>query len=74
MLAAHPESVLHDPDGGHPGPMGSYLNACVYFSTFTQRSAVGIDVSGGFTAEETALFQSVGSATVLESLRLWSIR
>ncbi|MCU0639345.1 MAG: hypothetical protein MUF59_05695 [Candidatus Krumholzibacteria bacterium] len=74
VLAAHPEIILHDPDGGHPGPKGSYLNACVYFSTFTQRSAVGIDVSGGFTPEETALFQSVGSATVLDSLKLWNIR
>lgn len=73
VLTAHPEIILHDPDGGHPGPMGSYLNACVYFSTFTQRSAVGIDVSGGFTADETALLQSVGSATVLDSLKLWNI-
>ncbi len=74
VLSGHPDIVLHDPDRGHPGPKGSYLNACVYYSTFTCRSVVEIDVTKGFPEEEVALFQSVASSTVLDSLRLWNIR
>ncbi|HSG27213.1 MAG TPA: hypothetical protein VLA34_01945 [Candidatus Krumholzibacterium sp.] len=67
-----PSIVLHDPDGGHPGPNGAYLNACVYYSTFTKRSCVGIDVTRGLEQEDVELFQSVGSAVVLDSLETWN--
>ena len=37
-----PELVLYDVmDGHHPGPAGSYLTACVFYSVLTGRSPVG---------------------------------
>lgn len=35
FLAAHPEVPLHDADGSHPAPMGSYLAACVFVDRLT---------------------------------------
>ena len=37
-----PDLVLHDlNDGHHPGPAGSYLTACIFYSVLTGRSPVG---------------------------------
>lgn len=40
-LRERPELVLHNPDGGHPGMHGAYLNACVYYAVLTGRSPEG---------------------------------
>ncbi len=40
-LRERPELTLHNPDGGHPGMHGAYLNACVYYAVLTGRSAEG---------------------------------
>jgi len=40
-LREKPELVLHNPDGGHPGLQGAYLNACVYYAVLTGQSPVG---------------------------------
>ena len=33
---------LFDPDGSHPSPLGTYLNACVFFNILTGESPVGL--------------------------------
>lgn len=40
-LRERPELELFTPDGSHPTPAGSYLTACVIYSTLTQRSPMG---------------------------------
>lgn len=63
-----PDLPLYDPDGSHPSPLGTYLTACVFFSTLTGESPVGlpnrliaIDKEGeklylNIQSEEDALF------------------
>lgn len=34
-LEERPDLRLHSPDGSHPGPLGTYLAACVFFGTLT---------------------------------------
>ena len=40
-LRERPELTLHNPDEGHPGMHGAYLNACVYYAVLTGRSPEG---------------------------------
>ena len=40
-LRERPGLTLHNPDGGHPGMHGAYLNACVYYAVLTGRSPQG---------------------------------
>jgi len=37
-----PELALHQKDGSHPAPAGSYLAACVFYAVLTQKSPVGL--------------------------------
>jgi hypothetical protein len=37
-----PDLDLYDPDGSHPSPLGTYLTACVFFSSLTGESPVGL--------------------------------
>ena len=39
---ARPDLELYDPDGSHPAAAGSYLAACVLFSTLTGQTPVGL--------------------------------
>jgi len=43
FLAKHDTPVLHDKDGSHPTPAGTYLAACVFFGVLFNRSPVGLD-------------------------------
>lgn len=42
VLAAKGHPVLHDRDGSHPTPAGTYLAACVFFATLFRRTPVGL--------------------------------
>jgi prepilin-type N-terminal cleavage/methylation domain-containing protein len=37
-----PGLVLHDPDGSHPNPTGTYLAACVFYATIYEKSPEGL--------------------------------
>jgi hypothetical protein len=41
FLRAHDRPVLHDRDGSHPTPAGSYLAACVFFGALLKATPVG---------------------------------
>lgn len=41
FLASHKTPTLHDRDGSHPTPAGSYLAACVFLGVLCQTSPVG---------------------------------
>ncbi len=43
FLAKHDHPVLHDRDGSHPTPAGSYLAACVFVTTLLNVKPVGIE-------------------------------
>jgi hypothetical protein len=74
-FARSPGLVLHTEDGSHPNALGSYIAACVFFSTLYGRSAEGLGgkvVLGGepvmeIDANDAALAQRVAWAAVKET-------
>jgi len=69
----YPLHYLHLSDWNHPSLQGSYLTACVIYSTIYQESSVEIQYYGGLPEENANYFQTVASNTVLDSLDLWNI-
>jgi len=41
-LDARPDLILHTEDKSHPTPIGSYLTACIFYSTFYNTSSEGL--------------------------------
>jgi hypothetical protein len=65
FLRAHDRPVLHDRDGSHPTPAGTYLAACVFFATLFGRTPVGLPASvDGLTPADAKLMQRTAWATV----------
>ncbi len=69
----YPLHYLHLSDWNHPSLKGSYLMACVIYSTIYKESTVGIEYTAGISEEEALYFQTVASSMVLDSLELWKI-
>ena len=60
FLAKHDHPVLHDRDGSHPTPAGSFLAACVFYATLFGDNPVGIDIDvPGIDEKERTLLQKV---------------
>jgi len=55
-------------DWYHPTLKGSYLLACVIFSTIFQESSTNNSYYGGLFSTEAAEFQEVASSMVLNNL------
>ena len=70
----YPLHYLHLSDWNHPSLRGSYLMACVIYSTIFQESIVGTVYSAGLPKDEASYFQSVGSSMVMDSLELWNFQ
>jgi hypothetical protein len=68
-----PLHYLHMRDWNHPSLKGSYLMACVIYSTVYRESSIGINYYGGLTKTEAEYFQLVASNTVLNNLETWNI-
>ena len=62
FLREHDDPVLHDADGSHPTPAGSYLAACVAYRALF-RAALPRDVEiDGLTKDEMKALQRVAGA------------
>jgi len=70
---SYPLHYLHTSDWNHPSLKGSYLMACVIFSTVFLESSIDIPYYGGLLEEEGSYFQTVASHAVLDNLSLWNI-
>jgi len=70
---SYPLHYLHMNDWNHPSLEGSYLMACVIFSTVFLESSVDVPYYGDLLKEEGSYFQTVASHTVLDNLSLWNI-
>ena len=68
-----PLHYLHQSDWNHPTMKGSYLMACVIFSTIFQESTEGNSYGADLSSEEVKYFQRVASGNVLDNLEHWSI-
>jgi len=64
-LQAHPSITLFAPDGSHPTENGTYLAACVFYTTLTGLSPIGIaDKPAGLSAADAKALQSAAYYTV----------
>jgi hypothetical protein len=58
VLAALDAPVLHDKDGSHPSPAGSYLAACVFLAALFDEAPVGTGAAPeGLSATQVKLLQ-----------------
>ncbi len=69
----YPLHYLHVSDWNHPSLRGSYLMACVIFSTIYQESTTTNLFWSTLDINEARSFQRTASSTVLDSLELWNI-
>jgi hypothetical protein len=69
-LRENPVLVLHEEDGSHPTPAGSYLAACVFYATLFNDSPVGLAVPENLKLIEAdaTILQRVAWQTVQDML------
>lgn len=68
----YPNTELYQTDESHPVEEGTYLAACVFYSTIFRKSCQGAPFMGtGITNSDGFNIQTVASATVLDSLENW---
>lgn len=70
---AHPAIVLYDPDQSHPSPAGTYLAACVFYSTIFRESSEASTFSAAIDPATASILRGIASSTVLDSLDTWNI-
>lgn len=64
---------LWSADNSHPSIAGTYLNACVFYSTLWHRSPVGLTYTGGLNQAEALFLQQIAAQVVLDSIAIWGI-
>ncbi|MFC1581479.1 T9SS type A sorting domain-containing protein [Candidatus Neomarinimicrobiota bacterium] len=69
----YPLHYLHMSDWNHPSYKGSYLMACVIFSTIYQENSIDSNCYDSISIDEAVYLQTIGSRIVLDSLELWNI-
>jgi hypothetical protein len=67
----YPNLELYNADESHPSPLGSYLAACVFYSTLYKKNCQGAFVPPTINADTALLIQQIASAMVLDSLSNW---
>jgi hypothetical protein len=65
--------VLHASDNSHPAPEGSYIAACVIYSTIFQLPSSGLSYVGGLTTASGLYFQQQADSTVFHSSSDWNL-
>jgi hypothetical protein len=73
MLEEPPEHYLFMADWNHPSPRGSYLTACVIYSSFFRESVEGTSFLAALPENEASHFQSVASSIVMDDPGLWHL-
>ena len=69
----HPLINLYQADGSHPSVEGTYLAACVFYSTIFQESCVGSTFNSSLPADTAAILRSIASAVVLGDPTEWNL-
>jgi len=68
----YPAYELYEPGDVLPTLYGSYLAACVVFSSVYKESCLGNIYNAGINDIDVANLQGIASSTVLDSLELWN--
>ncbi|MGB1248246.1 MAG: T9SS type A sorting domain-containing protein, partial [Chitinophagales bacterium] len=69
----YPAIDLYTNDGSHPSAAGSYLAACVFYSSMYRKSTIGNSYHFSLDAATALTLQTIASETVLDSLDMWRI-
>lgn len=69
----YPNINLYQQDGSHPSLEGSYLAACVFYTSMFHKSSVGSPYNPGIDHADALLIQQIASAIVLDSLSTWKL-
>ena len=70
----YPTINLYSGDGSHPSVAGTYLSACVFYSSLFRKSSVGATYVAGLDANTANILQEVASFSVMDSLNLWNLK
>ncbi len=68
-----PDIDLYSSDESHPSIAGSYLTACVFYSSIFHKSPVGASFPSGISSSYAATIQLYTKLVVLDSLDKWFI-
>jgi hypothetical protein len=72
VRAQYPTIELYNPDESHPSIYGTYLAACVFYSSIFHKVATGASfISTGISTTDATSLQTIASNTVLDSLDNW---
>jgi hypothetical protein len=69
----YPSINLYASDGSHPSLAGTYLSACIFYSSLFRKSSIGAPYSAGLDASIASILQQVASQTVLDSISHWKL-
>lgn len=64
---------LYQPDESHPSVQGTYLAACVFYSSIFQKSCNTSTYNPSIPAADLDSIQKVASKTVLDSVSTWNL-
>lgn len=70
----YPTINLYSGDGSHPSVAGTYLSACVFYSSLFRKSSVGATFVAGLDANTANILQEVASFSVMDSLNHWNLK
>lgn len=73
IILNYPNLQLHSPDFSHPTLAGSYLAACVFYTTVYKESPKGAWHPTSISPSDALIFQETAFETVKNSLARWNI-
>lgn len=69
----YPLVDLYSPDESHPSVHGTYLAACVFYSTIFKKTTIGSSYNPSLPLADVTNIQTTASQTVLDSMDLWNL-
>jgi hypothetical protein len=70
---AYPSLELYDLDESHPAMAGSYLAACVFYSSIFKKNAIGATYYSTLNQADAQNMQTIGGNTVMDSTQVWNL-
>jgi hypothetical protein len=68
----HPTIELYSADESHPSAAGSYLAACVHYTSIYKKSPVGASFTFSLSTGDAAILQNAAKLIVMDSLENWN--
>lgn len=70
---SYPLVDLYSPDESHPSLQGSYLAACVFYSSIFKKTTVASAYNPSLPVNELLNLQTIAASTVLDSMEIWNL-